>query len=121
VNRYHSVAVAAIVIVAAGFANADKFGGNKTPTTRGDVAHTREMPANDDFNTITFRAGAGGSSPGCCPADLDCNGIIDASDLASVLGAWGSCIGCPADLDASGVVDASDLAIILSGWGPCAG
>jgi hypothetical protein len=54
-----------------------------------------------------------------CPADLDGNGSVDASDLALLLGQWGT-MGS-ADIDGSGVVDAGDLAQVLSSWGSCQG
>jgi agmatine/peptidylarginine deiminase len=52
-----------------------------------------------------------------CPGDLDGSGVIDAADLAILLGAWGG-FG-PSDLDGNGTVDAADLAILLGGWGSC--
>lgn len=53
-----------------------------------------------------------------CSSDLSCDLVVDAADLAILLGAWGQAgIG---DLDDSGVVDAADLAILLGAWGPCA-
>ncbi len=54
-----------------------------------------------------------------CPADLDGNGTVGASDLAMLLGSWGACAGCPADLDGDGTVGAADLAELLGSWGPC--
>ncbi|MFM7259165.1 MAG: chlorophyllase/cutinase-like alpha/beta fold protein [bacterium] len=51
------------------------------------------------------------------PADLDGDGVVAASDLAVMLGAWGSCKACPADLDHDGQVGASDLAVLLGAWG----
>ena len=54
-----------------------------------------------------------------CPSDLDGSGTVDASDLATVLGAWGTCSGCTADLDGNGTVDAADLATVLGAWGGC--
>ncbi len=52
-----------------------------------------------------------------CPADLDGNGSVDGSDLATLLSGWG---GSDADIDGSGTVDGQDLAQMLSAWGPCA-
>lgn len=52
-----------------------------------------------------------------CPADLDGNGQVGASDLAALLGAWGA--SGPADLDGDGQVGSSDLAALLGAWGPC--
>lgn len=47
--------------------------------------------------------------------DLDGDGLVGPSDLAILLGAWGS-TGGPADLDGDGSVGASDLAILLGAW-----
>ncbi len=54
-------------------------------------------------------------------ADLNNDGVVDAADLALLLGAWGdkpcdNAICCPADLDGDGKVTASDLAILLGSW-----
>ncbi len=56
--------------------------------------------------------------PAKCPADLDETGMVDAADLAILLGQWGA--SGSADLDASGTVDAADLALLLGAWGGCA-
>jgi hypothetical protein len=50
--------------------------------------------------------------------DLNGDGIVDGSDLAALLGAWGACPGlpCPADLNGDGTVDGSDLAALLGQW-----
>jgi hypothetical protein len=55
-----------------------------------------------------------------CPGDLFLDGVVDAMDLAIVLGAWGACdVGpCP-DQDGNCLIDAVDLAIVLGAWGPC--
>ena len=54
--------------------------------------------------------------------DLNDDGIVDAADLALLLGNWGpvDCAGsgCP-DFNGDGVVDAADLAQLLGNWGPC--
>lgn len=51
------------------------------------------------------------------PADFNSDGVVDASDLADLLAAWGACMGCPEDLDGDGMVGASDLAALLAAWG----
>ncbi len=54
------------------------------------------------------------------PGDLDGDGTVGASDLLSLLAAWGpcgDCDDCNADLDGNCIVGASDLLILLSNWG----
>jgi len=57
-----------------------------------------------------------------CPADIaGDDGVVNVSDLLSLLGAWGPCGSgsCEQDLDDSGTVDVSDLLELLGEWGPC--
>jgi ligand-binding sensor domain-containing protein len=51
--------------------------------------------------------------------DIDGNGVVDAADLAILLGGWGPCGrgACPSDLDGDGDTDAADLALLLGAWG----
>jgi hypothetical protein len=56
-----------------------------------------------------------------CQTDLDGNGLVDAADLAMLLGGWGPNLNHPADFDGNGVVDGADLANVLGSWGPCPG
>lgn len=51
----------------------------------------------------------------CAPADLNCDGSVNAADLAILLGAWGPAT-CGVDLNGDGSVDAADLAILLGAW-----
>ncbi len=46
--------------------------------------------------------------------DLNRDDVVDAADLAILLGAWG--LPGTADLDASGAVDSADLGILLGNW-----
>ena len=57
-----------------------------------------------------------------CPADLNDDGLVDATDLSILQSQWGRCPpgGCPADLDGDGRVDGIDLTTLLSAWGICA-
>jgi TolB protein len=48
------------------------------------------------------------------PADLDGDGLVQASDLAILLGAWGDA--SLADLDGDGVIGAGDIAVLLGEW-----
>lgn len=44
--------------------------------------------------------------------------VPSSDDLANLLGSWGPCVGCAADLNSDGVVDAADLAMLLGGYAP---
>jgi hypothetical protein len=55
---------------------------------------------------------------GPCPADLDGDGAVGASDIAALLSAWGA-LGGAADINGDGEVGALDLAALLSAWGAC--
>lgn len=52
--------------------------------------------------------------------DINGDGVVDAADLAILLGTWGPCewgSACSADLDGDGLVGPADLAILLGHWG----
>ncbi|MFO0829704.1 MAG: hypothetical protein U0572_16305 [Phycisphaerales bacterium] len=73
------------------------------------------------FDPTTSDDSPGVANPGCtyaapCPADLTHDGVVDASDLGVLLGAWGVAAG---DLTGDGTTDASDLGVLLGAWGPC--
>ncbi len=73
-----------------------------------------EAPPEDDGNSE--------SEASACPADVNGDGAVNASDLAELLAAWGVCpagANCPADIDADGGVGATDLSILLSNWNSC--
>ncbi|MCH2145646.1 MAG: FG-GAP-like repeat-containing protein [Phycisphaerales bacterium] len=55
--------------------------------------------------------------PGC-DADLNGDDKVDGSDLAFILGSWGSAMP-GADINEDGTVDGTDLAILLGAWGAC--
>jgi hypothetical protein len=80
-----------------------------------------------DFTVVTApvpRSSASAANPNCgsqptpCPADLNGDRTVDASDLAALLSAWGTA-SLPADIDRDGTVGASDLAAMLNAWGAC--
>jgi hypothetical protein len=56
-----------------------------------------------------------------CPGDITGGGVVDAIDLAAILGAWGTSGQgkFDSDINDDGTVDAQDLAIVLGGWGNC--
>ena len=49
----------------------------------------------------------------CAQGDLNGDGVVNASDMAIMLNAWGS---AAADLNGDGTTDSQDLAILLNGW-----
>jgi hypothetical protein len=57
-----------------------------------------------------------------CPADLDCSGEVNVTDLLLLFDAWGECPDpndCPADLSGDGAVNTSDLLLLFDAWGEC--
>lgn len=57
------------------------------------------------------------------PGDVDCDGLVDISDLLAVINQWGDCLSkgaCSADVapppDGDGVVDVSDLLLVINQW-----
>ncbi|MEY2715683.1 MAG: hypothetical protein RIT24_2026 [Planctomycetota bacterium] len=53
-----------------------------------------------------------------CPTDIDNDSVTGASDLALLLGGWGT-TDPNLDVDHDGFVGASDLALLLGAWGIC--
>ena len=77
-------------------------------TSAGDVSATTPTPFTIVGTTI--------------PGDLDGDGDVDLTDLATLLAAYGTCTGDPdynpdADLDDSGCIDLSDLSGLLANYG----
>jgi hypothetical protein len=86
-------------------------------------------PANDLVGPIAFE-GSGTSDLVAtievlvlrvCGGDVTGNGVVDGTDLAAVLGAWGTDGSgqFATDIDGDGIVSGADLAQVLSAWGPC--
>ena len=48
--------------------------------------------------------------------DINCDRIVNVTDLLRLLGAWGPCEGCVEDLDGDGVVGWMDLVLLLDNW-----
>ena len=53
-----------------------------------------------------------------CPGDINGDGIVNGSDLSSVLGFWGQS-DVVQDLSGDNFVDGADLSILLGAWGLC--
>ena len=82
----------------------------------GPLAHGREMLDFDgDSDIDATDAASFWSAASFTRGDLDGSGAVDASDLATMLGAWGSA-GSSADLDLDGSVGAGDLSVLLGAW-----
>jgi len=67
-----------------------------------------------------YRVTATAPKSPCIAGDLNCDGVVNVSDLLILLGDWGACTepdACPADLNDDGVVNVSDLLILLANWG----
>lgn len=59
-------------------------------------------------------------TPGCVPADLNCDEAVNALDLLLLLEAWGPCADlgdCAADLNDDDAVNVVDLLLLLQDWG----
>jgi hypothetical protein len=58
-----------------------------------------------------------------CYEDVDGSGIVDVSDLLTLIGNWGNCPDCieeiPGDVNYDNVVDVTDLLRVVGSWGPC--
>ncbi len=58
---------------------------------------------------------------GNCATDINNDGVVNVTDLISVLGGWGACPGppdpCPGDTNDDGVVDVIDLVAVILTWG----
>ncbi len=78
------------------------------------------MPQNDDYRASAQRVASGGSSSDCCPADLNCDGIINGADLGLLVAAWGDTSG-KADINNDGNVNGADLGLLVAAWGECTG
>jgi hypothetical protein len=72
----------------------------------------------DDEGRPVFEIPLQAIDPVTCIADLDHDGLVSASDLAALLGAWSE-DDVFADLNSDGTVDGGDLGALLAAWGTC--
>ena len=99
-----------------------------------DVAVTTVAAASDESEVIVGLPGGSGvpsvnvneidrvEPPACTFADFNGDGVVDAIDLAYILGYWGPCSGgsCTSfDLNDDGEVGSADLGILFISWGDC--
>ena len=66
-----------------------------------------------------FWLAATSGAPLACLADLNHDGVVDATDLGLLLGSWG--VDGIGDLNGDNIVNAADLGILLGAWGDCPG
>ena len=99
-----------------------------------DVAVT-SVPAAADESEVIVGLPGGASTPSvnvnevdnvppppCTFADFNSDGVVNAFDLAFILGYWGPCTGgeCTSfDLNDDGEVGSADLGLLFSSWGDC--
>ncbi|MFN5496423.1 MAG: hypothetical protein ACK5C3_07590 [bacterium] len=108
-------------VVIAGGSGAACEGGTTGAFTRTTLAGFTDQPCGSGLLEATYRPAfqilgfpeAGNN----CPADLDGNGSVGASDLSTLLNNWGT--NGAGDLDGNGSVGASDLSTLLNAWGAC--
>lgn len=91
-------------------------------TGRARIAYTIPADFSGEGMTVRYTDENGASvesviaiGPGCAAADLNCDGSVNALDLATLLAEWGR--SGTADLDGDGIVGALDLAALLAAWG----
>jgi hypothetical protein len=83
--------------------------GNADGDTDLDVA-----VSNTDANSITVVVNGCGTIVPTDPADLNADGLIDATDLAILIGGWGA--SGVSDINGDGLTDGMDLSILLGAW-----
>ena len=49
-------------------------------------------------------------------ADVNSDGLINVTDLLSIMDKWGSCDSCNEDLNHDGLVGVVDLYIVIGNW-----
>ncbi len=98
-----------------GSGNSERGGRRPSFNARGDIAMVLFFTDGSDAVVVAQR-------PDPCAADLNDDGVVDAADLAVLLGEWGTTVpvGKGADVDWDGDIDGADLAVLLGAWGGCA-
>jgi len=91
--------------------------GIEAAVEREGLPNVKQARPYEPVRSATPQAGAGAGAS--CAADLTGDGVIDASDLLVLLGAWGPNPGHAADLNHDGIVDTADLLVLLGAWGEC--
>lgn len=107
--------------------------------TNNALTSVESAPNNGYYNPVTYRGAFGpnenwlcgwtaadafgfsvappGGCGAACLADVNSDGLVDGTDLSTILGGWGTA--GSSDINHDGSTDGLDLAVILSGWGNC--
>ncbi len=101
------------------------LGNGGSVTTSGGPLHGFAQSATitvPRMGLLVFRYNDPPDDPEPCPADISGDGVVNLSDLAGLLAAFGACDGDPgynaaADLDGSECIDLADLAGLLAEFG----
>lgn len=101
------------------------FGDASTLALQLDYTGVIDLGLGADNPTVVSTGTVTGTGFSCPRADLDCDLVVGASDLAILLGNWsadatqpgcGGAVPCAADLNFDGVVGPADLAVLLGEW-----
>ena len=84
-----------------------------------DITEALCIAGNGTFHGEGSDCGSVNCSPEpYCPADINSDGVVDVSDVLTLISAWGSS-DADADVDDDGTVDVADLLIVIDAWGAC--
>jgi 1,4-alpha-glucan branching enzyme len=96
------------------FSNWGTFDTNASTTVPWDGLPASALVNIGPYSAVVFSQG--NPPPPANPADVNGDGQVNGSDLAIVLGAWGTG-NVVADINDDGAVNAADLSAILAAWG----
>ncbi|MBX3359051.1 MAG: immunoglobulin domain-containing protein [Phycisphaeraceae bacterium] len=100
--------------------HASIIAGAQTPTLQ--IANIAGADAGSYDCVVSNACGSAATAPasiGLCPADTDCNGIVEPRDIGAFINLWitslnqGSLDG---DFDRNGTVEAADIGVFISSW-----
>jgi len=75
------------------------------------------MPANSQALFMDAVGDWIGTDSEPCPADCNGDGVVDVSDMLSIIDGWGTSDGC--DTNEDGIIDVIDLLEVVGNWGAC--
>ena len=93
-----------------------RFDANIAPNAlfvQGSLGLWKAPTAGSPDSSIAITIKGPGTPVVSIPGDFDNDGDVDASDLATLLGSWGTTAG---DINGDGDTNASDLAVLLGNW-----